>query len=78
MQLYRQYRAELAPLAVPYAGPGLNPEAVVAAAIALCHGLTLQWHTDPGAFPRDLTARVLRALERWAAAAVTDPPVNGN
>ena len=34
MQLYRQYRAGLAPLAVPYAGPGLNPEAVVAAALA--------------------------------------------
>ena len=42
MQLYRQYRAGLAPLAVPYAGPGLNPEAVVAAALATYHGLTLR------------------------------------
>jgi BetI-type transcriptional repressor, C-terminal len=51
-ELYRHYRADLAPLAAPYANPGLRPEEVVAGAIALYHGLTLQRHTDPDASAR--------------------------
>jgi hypothetical protein len=61
-ELYRQYRAQLAPLAVPFASPSLAPEEVVAAAIALYHGLTLQWHGDPDVIRPDLVSRVLRAL----------------
>ncbi len=62
--LYRQYRAQLAPLAVPYSSADLEPEDVVAAAIALYHGLTLQRHSDPPAIRADLVSRVLRALEQ--------------
>jgi AcrR family transcriptional regulator len=65
--LYRQYRAQLAPLAAPYASDGLEPEEVVSAAIALYHGLTLQGHSDPAAIRPDLVSRVLVALERGAA-----------
>jgi AcrR family transcriptional regulator len=65
--LYRQYRAQLAPLAVPYAGTNLDPEEVVAAVIALYYGLTLQREGDPGAIRPDLVTSILRALERGAA-----------
>jgi AcrR family transcriptional regulator len=65
--LYRQYRAELAPIAARYATDGLEPEEVVSAAIALYYGLTLQWHADPGVIGPDLVARVLRGLERAGA-----------
>ena len=65
--LYRRYRAELAPIAAPYANDDLSPGDVVSAAIALYYGLTLQWHADPGVIQPDLVARVLRALERAAA-----------
>jgi len=61
-ELYRQYRAELAPVALPYANPNLLPEEVVASAIALYHGLTLQRHTDPAGIRPDLVSRILRAL----------------
>ena len=60
--LYRQYRSELAPLAVPYASANLTPEEVVAASIALYHGLTLQRHSDPAAIRPDLVSRILRTL----------------
>jgi AcrR family transcriptional regulator len=62
--LYRQFRAQLAPLAVPYARPGVRAVEVVAAVIALYHSLTLQWLSDPEAIRPDLVSRVLRALER--------------
>jgi hypothetical protein len=64
--LFRKYRAQLAPLARPYSGADLDPEEVVAAAIALYHGLTLQSLGDPGAIRPDLAARILRALGRGA------------
>ena len=47
---YRQYRTRLAPPATRYATAGLEPEEVVAAAIALYHSLTLQWQGDPRPF----------------------------
>ncbi len=75
--LYRQYRADLAPIAAPYAGDGLGPEDVVSAAIALYHGLTLQWHADPGAIRPDLVAHVLRALERAATPSETGKRLTG-
>lgn len=65
--LYRQYRAQLAPLAARYAAPGVEPAEVVAAVIALYHGLTLQWHSDPRAVRPDLVSRILRALDRHSA-----------
>ena len=60
--LYRRYRADLAPLAAAYASGAVTPEEVVAAAIALYHGLTLQRHTDPDAIRPDLVTRVLHAM----------------
>lgn len=63
-ELYRQYRAELAPLAMSYANPDLLPEEVVAGAIALYHGLTLQRQTDPDGIRPDLVSRFLRTLAR--------------
>jgi AcrR family transcriptional regulator len=65
--LYRQYRAQLAPLAVPYAGADFDPEEVVAVVIALYYGLTLQRQGDPSAIRPDLVTSILRALERGAA-----------
>lgn len=65
--LYREYRAQLAPLAVPYAGADLDPEQVIAAVIALYYGLTLQLQGDPGAIRPDLVTAILRALERGAS-----------
>jgi AcrR family transcriptional regulator len=61
-EMYRHFRAELAPLAVPYQRGGLSGEEVVAAAIALYHGLTLQRRSDPEAIRPDLVASVLSAL----------------
>jgi AcrR family transcriptional regulator len=61
-ELYRQYRADLAPLADAYASQEVRPQEVVAAAIALYHGLTLQRHSDPEAIPADLVAKILRAM----------------
>lgn len=72
-ELYRQFRAELAPLAVDFTSDGLAPEEVVAATIALYHGLTLQWHSDPEALRPDLVARVLRALGRGSRNDTTPP-----
>lgn len=69
-ELYRQYRAELAPLAASYANPNLTPDEVVAGAIALYHGLTLQRHTDPDGIRPDLGARFLNALR--VASSATD------
>ena len=65
--LYRKYRAQLAPLAVRYARGGIEPSEVVAATMALYHGLTLQWHSDPRAVRPDLVSRILRALDRRPA-----------
>jgi AcrR family transcriptional regulator len=65
--LYRQYCAELSPLAAPYAAGDLDPEEVVAAVIALYYGLTLRLQGDPGAVRPDLVTRILRALERSTA-----------
>ena len=62
--LYREFRAQLAPLAAPYAKTGITPVEVVAAVIALYHSLTLQWRSDPEAIRPDLVTRVLRGLER--------------
>ena len=62
--LYRQYRAHLAPLTIRYARSGIKPSEVVAATIALYHGLTLQWHSDPRAIRPDMISRILRALDR--------------
>jgi AcrR family transcriptional regulator len=75
-QLYRQYRADLAPLAAPYANPGLRREEVVAGAIALYHGLTLQRHIDPDGIRPDLVARFLNALAH--AASGTNGVTTGN
>ncbi|HET6317944.1 MAG TPA: TetR family transcriptional regulator [Chloroflexota bacterium] len=61
-ELYRDYRKRLAPVAAPYQTGTLSAEEVVATAIALYHGLTLQWHADPGAIRPDLVADVLRAM----------------
>jgi hypothetical protein len=47
---------------VPYASANLESEEVVAGAIALTTGLTLQWHSDPEAIRPDLVSRILRAL----------------
>jgi AcrR family transcriptional regulator len=66
-ELYRQFRAQLAPIAVPFAGDDLEPEEVIAATIALYHGLTLQFHSDPDALRPDLVARVVRALGQHCA-----------
>ncbi len=71
--LYREYCAQLAPLAAPYAGADLDPEEVVAAVIALYYGLTLQVQGDPGAIRPDLVTRILRALERGAACGEDSP-----
>ena len=62
--LYRQFRAQLAPIAGPYATEDVEAEEVAGVAIAL----TLQWRADPGAIRPDLVARVLRALQRSGAA----------
>jgi AcrR family transcriptional regulator len=75
--LYRQYRAHLAPLAAPYARPGLEPAEVVAAVIALYHSLTLQWHSDPSAIRPDLVARILRALNQRPRRGGSDQPGRG-
>ena len=75
-ELYRQFRAELAPLAVPFASETLKPDELVAATIALYHGLTLQWHSDPDAFRPDLVARVVRALGQQRAPAAIGSPTN--
>jgi AcrR family transcriptional regulator len=65
--LYRQYRAQLAPIAQPYASAEIEPEEIAAVAIALYHGLTLQWHADPGVVRPDLIACVLRAIQPGVA-----------
>ena len=77
-ELYRQFRAHLAPLAVPFASDELEAEEVVAATIALYDGLTLQWHSDPDAFRPDLVARVVRALGRPRARAPAPAGCNRN
>jgi AcrR family transcriptional regulator len=66
--LYRQFRAQLAPIAEAYATEDVEPEEVAAVAIALYNALTLQWQADPGAIRPDLVARVLRAMQRSGAA----------
>jgi AcrR family transcriptional regulator len=62
--LYRQFRAQLAPLVLQYTPIGIEPPEVVSAVIALYHSLTLQWHSDPEAIRPDLVARILHALDR--------------
>jgi AcrR family transcriptional regulator len=61
--LYRQYRADLAAIARPFASAELEPAEVASVALALYHGLTLQWHAEPGAIRPDVVARVLRAIQ---------------
>lgn len=73
--LYRQFRAQLAPLAAQYARPGIRPVEVVAAVIALYHSLTLQWLSDPEAIRPDLINRVLHALERSPRPGARQPPM---
>jgi AcrR family transcriptional regulator len=65
--LYRQYRADLASIAQPFASADIAPAEVASVAIALYHGLTLQWHADPGAIRPDVIARVLRAIHASSA-----------
>jgi AcrR family transcriptional regulator len=77
-ELHRQFRAQLAPLAVPFASEDLKPEDVVAATIALYHGLTLQWHSDPDALRPDLVARVVRALGQQRTATAISSERNGS
>jgi hypothetical protein len=65
--IYREDRAQLAPLAVLYQRIGVTAQEVVAA-IALYHGLTLQQNADPNAIRPDLVADVLRALRTGESA----------
>ncbi len=59
---YRQFRAQLAPIAAPLAGPDRTAQEVASAGIALYQSLALQRHLDPDAVPTDLAARILSAL----------------
>ena len=77
-ELYRHFRSQLAPLAAPFASDELEPDEVVAATIALYHGLTLQWHSDPHALRPDLVARVLRAVGQQNAPAPAASTRNGS
>ena len=65
--LYRQYRAQLAPLLARFARAGIEPSEVVSATIALYHGLTLQWHADPRAIRPDLRALFVTGYDDAAA-----------
>jgi AcrR family transcriptional regulator len=60
--VYRQFRAELAPLLSPFVGEGMEASELAAAAIALYEGLALQRHLDPGVVSADLIVRVLDGL----------------
>jgi AcrR family transcriptional regulator len=73
--LYRQFRAHLAPLVVPYTVAGVEPAEIVAAVMALYHSLTLQWHSDPSAIRPDLVTRILRGLGRRPGRGGSDQPV---
>src|SRR5437870_3642452 len=61
--VYRQFRAELAPLLAAYAGDSMLPAELAAAGIAIYQGLALQRHLDPDAVGVDFVARLLRALQ---------------
>src|SRR6266487_2275168 len=61
-EVYRQFRAELAPLLAPFVSQGMQAPDLASAAIALYEGLALQRHLDPGAVPVDLSVRVLEGL----------------
>jgi len=61
-EVYRHFRAQLAPLLAPFVGEGLEAPELASAAIALYEGLALQRHLDPGAVPVDLSVRVLEGL----------------
>ena len=60
--VYRQFRADLAPLLAPYTGSAMQPEELAAAGIAIYQGLALQRHLDPDAARVDFVARLLRTL----------------
>ena len=61
--VYRQFRADLAPLLAPYTGASMQPEELAAAGIAIYQGLALQRHLDPDAARADFVARLLRTLQ---------------
>jgi AcrR family transcriptional regulator len=61
-EAYRQFRAQLAPIAAVLSGPELTPQEVASAAIALYQSLALQRHLDPDAVPADLAGRILTAF----------------
>lgn len=61
-EAYRQFRAQLAPIAAALSGPERTPQEVTSAAIALYQFLALQRHLDPDAVPADLAGRILTAL----------------
>jgi AcrR family transcriptional regulator len=61
--VYRQFRADLAPLLAPYAGAAMEPKELAAAGIAIYQGLALQRHLDPDAARVDFVARLLSTLQ---------------